>query len=118
MIDAPIVHVDGSFFMLGGDDYAAPADKTIGRLDITTCKWSNAGSLVTARRGHNAIYDGLNILVVGGYPGGSNHNSLKTETCMVSDNRVTCKSQVPELADYYWYPELFLVTTNFCKELY
>ena len=78
MIDAPIVHADGSFYVLGGDDYAAPADKTIGRLDIPTRKWSNAGSLVTARRGHNPVYDGLNVLVVGGYPGGSNFNSLKT----------------------------------------
>ena len=111
--------MSGSFFLFGGSSDANSYEKTIGRLDITTRKWSNAGSLVTARRGHNAIYDGLNVLVVGGYPGGSNyHSSLKIETCKVADNRVTCTSQVPQLADYYHYPELFLVTKNFCKELY
>ena len=56
----------------------ASNEKTIGRLVIATRKWSSAGSLVTARRGHNPVYDGLNVLVVGGYPGGSNFNSLKT----------------------------------------
>lgn len=89
------------------------SDKTIGRLDLTTRKWTNVGSLVTGRRGHNAIYDGQHVLVVGGWA-----YTYQTEKCSIDKNEVTCTSQIPELNDFAWYPELFLVPTGFCKELY
>ena len=85
---------------------------TIGRLDIKTRKWTNAGSLVTGRHGHNAIHDGQFVLVVGG------SRTKKTEKCSIANERVTCASQSPELTDYSYYPELFLVTEGFCEQLY
>ena len=87
-------------------------EKTVGRLDIETRKWTNSGSLVTGRYGHNAIYDGQYVLVVGGT------GTDKTEKCTISNKQVTCSSQSPELNDYFKYPEVFLVSESYCKQLY
>ena len=108
---APIVHVGDSFYLFGGDSIATANEKTIGRLDIKTRKWTNAGSLVTGRCGHNAIYDGQYVLIVGG------NGDFKTEKCTISKDQVTCSSQAPELNFYYNYPELFLVPKDYCKQL-
>ena len=93
--------------MFGGD--SSQEEKTIGRLDIKTRKWTNAGSLVTARYAHNAIYDGQYVFVVGG------KYTYQTEKCSISEEQVTCSSQSPELINYGFYPELFLVPENFCS---
>ena len=97
--------------MFGGSSDATSTEKTIGRLDIKMRKWANAGNLVTGRRGHNAIYDGQYVLVVGGA------GTMKTEKCSISSNFNTCSSQSPELTDYTYYPEVFLVPEDFCKQL-
>ena len=106
---APIVHIDGGFFLFGG--WSGSNEATIGRLDITTRQWTYAGNLVTARRGHNAIYDGQYVIVIGG--GGT----YESEKCSLSNNQMTCTSQMPELYNYYAYPELHLVPVDYCKQL-
>ena len=83
--------------------------KAIGKLDVATRVWSKAGELKTGRYAHNAIFDGENILVVGG------DGTKRTEKCSLSNGQITCSRQSPELADYYEYPELFLVPFDFCK---
>ena len=41
----------------------------------------------------------------------------ETEKCSVVDDSVDCLYQIaPELDDYYFYPELFLVSDDFCKK--
>ena len=106
---APIVYIDGYFYVIGGFTDVSSHDKTIGRLDATTMIWSKAGNLVNGRHAHNAIYDGSSLIVVGGY------DSRKTETCVVSNSQVSCKAQNPELANYKSYPEILLVPFDFCK---
>ena len=88
---------------------------TIGRFDITMRKWSKAGHLVIGRDGHNVIYDGQFMLVIGG---GSKplDNAMMTEKCSVSGGQVTCVTQTPELTGYRDYPEVFLVPAGFCKD--
>ena len=96
--------------MIGGyvDGYSG---KTIGRFDATRRAWSKSGELINRRYGHNAIYDGSSLIVVGGI------YDQKTERCEISNGQVTCTAQNPELYDYTNYPELFLVPVNFCKTL-
>ena len=72
--------------------------------------WTKAGELVTARHGHNAIYDGSTVLIVGG------NGTKKTEKCTITNNQMTCTEQTPELTNYFVYPELFLVPANYCKD--
>ena len=105
----PVVYADGYFYVIGGRD-ANTDDKTIGRLDATTMVWSKSGELVNGRWGHNAIYNGSNLIVVGG-----NSISYKTENCVISNNQVSCTAQNPSLTNYSLYPELFLVPVGFCK---
>jgi len=106
--NAPIVHVSESFYLFGGFSDATSNEKTIGRLDIKTRKWTSAGNLVTGRHAHNAIYDGQFVLVVGG------QGTFQTEKCSLSNKQVTCSSQWPELTKYAFYPELNLVPEDFC----
>ena len=107
---APIVFIGDSFYVIGGwvDDEQS---KTIGRFDATRRVWSKSGELIVQRGGHNAIYDGSSLIVVGGL------GTYKTERCEISNGQVTCTAQNPELYEYYSYPELFLVPVNFCKTL-
>ena len=105
---APIVFIDDAFYVIGG--YGATNQKVIGKLDATSMVWSQAGELVTGRYAHNAIFDGTNILVVGG-----NASNIKIEKCTFSNGQISCSVQNPALSYYAYYPELFLVPTNFCK---
>ena len=84
--------------------------KTIARLMPSTNTWSNMGSLKQARQGHNVVYDGSNLVVVGG------ERLIKTEVCRLLNDEIFCVEQGPELFGYANYPELFLVSDTFCKE--
>ena len=109
---APIVYVDGYFYIIGGYTDVNDYDKTIGRLDATSMIWSKSGDLVKGRSGHNAVYDGSNLIVVGGING-----QYKTEKCVISNGQVSCTAQNPTLENYLYYPELFLVPVDYCKTI-
>ena len=111
----PIVYVNGFYYVIGGYTDVNKYDKTIGRLNADTMTWSKSGDLVNGRRGHNAIYDGSSLIVDGGYAG--DDIALKTEKCVISNGHVSCSSQNPELKNYSYYPELFLVPIDYCKTL-
>ena len=66
---------------------------------------------MTARIGHGAIFDNTSILVVGG----KGDDAFPTEKCYISDQQIRCAQQAPELEEFAYYPELFLVPFNFCK---
>ena len=93
--------------MIGGYTGSISRSKTIAKLDSTSFEWTKAGDLITERRGHNAIFDGKNFIVVGGYP--SSNGAVNTEKCSISEGQVTCVEQDPTLIHYKFYPELFLV---------
>ena len=76
--------------------------------------WSKAGELVTGRYGHNVIYDGSSVLVIGG---SGRNDTMMTEKCTISNNQMTCTEQNPELTKYKFWPELFLVSVDYCKSL-
>ena len=99
--------------MIGGHTWSADYSKTIAKLDSTSFEWTKAGDLITGREGHNAIFDGTDLIVVGGDDG----DPVKTEKCSIAEGQVTCVEQDPLLYDYIYYPELFLVQEGFCKEL-
>ena len=109
---APIIHVDGAFYVIGGS--TTSTSKTIAKLDSISYEWTKAGDLIVGRQGHNAIFDGSDIIVVGGNIGGA---STKTEKCTIAEGKVTCVEQDPALEGYSYYPELFLVEDGYCKEM-
>lgn len=107
---APIIHLSGAFYLVGGKSESGN-ESVIGRFDIATQKWANVGNLARGRNGHNVIYDGEFLLVIGG-----DTANKWTEKCSVSNEKVACISQTPELTSYSDYPELFLVKSNFCED--
>ena len=100
--------------MIGGYIRSISYSKTVAKLDSISHEWSKAGGLNKGRWGHNTIFDGTDIIVVGGYSG--KNVSLKTEKCTIAEDKITCVEQEPSLVNYYEYPELFLVGDDFCKE--
>ena len=95
--------------MIGGYTSSASNSATIAKLDSTSHEWSKSGDLQVGRYAHNAVFDGSDIIVVGGSV------ERKTEKCSLSDGQVTCVEQAPSLSDYY-HPELFLIEEGFCKD--
>ena len=100
----PILYLEGAYYVFSG----LGGDETIGRMDENG-QWTKAGELNQARYGHNVIFDGQYIIVVGG------SSSKDTERCQLQNDTITCTTQDPKLASYYFYPELFLVSDAFCK---
>ena len=78
-------------------------------MDATTKIWSKVGDLNSARDGHNVIFDGAHFLVIGGY------GTQKTEKCTMANGQMTCIDQNPELTNYAYYSELYMVPLNFCE---
>ena len=117
---APIIYHEKSFFLFGGksfDEASAPfgyyAEKRIGRMDLDG-QWTEAGRMNQGRYGHNVIYNGVFLMVFGGSSEDYN-TELQTERCSVRNGSISCFSQTPDLKNYSFYPELFLVPDNFCK---
>ena len=79
-------------------------------MDATTKIWSKVGDLNSGRSGHNVIFDGAHFLVIGG------EYFKKTENCTMVNGQMTCAEQKPELTSYAYYPELYMVPIDFCKE--
>lgn len=105
----PILYHIDSFFVFAGYDDNGTESKVIGRFYVPTRTWSKAGELKTGRYGHGAIFDGYKFIVAGGF------GTLSTESCIVDGGYVTCSEGSPQLINYYYYPEMYLVeTASFC----
>ena len=110
----PMVYVDDAFYVFGGSPDEDGLDTTIAKLDGDFV-WTKVGDMNQRRAGHNVIFDGNYVLVVGGEKDYS-LGSLPTEKCSISSGEVSCAVQRPYLHDYFFYPELFIVPPNFCKK--
>ena len=102
--------------MIGGRTDKSLKDPTVGRLNAVSTIWSLAGNLVYGRHGHNAIFDGTSLIIVGG-SSVNGTEPIKTEKCSFLNNDLICTAQNPELYAYIFTPELFLVPYNYCKTL-
>ena len=105
---ASVISVQNAFYVIGGKTDSISSN-IIGRMDPNR-QWSQAGELVKARHGHNVIYDGTYLMVVGG------RDSAYTEKCTIESGTVICSTQTPKLTSFSYYPELFLVSDSFCKD--
>ena len=109
--EAAIIAIDDSFFVFGGWSIDETDRQTIGRLSLTTHEWSRAGDMVQGRSGHSVIHDGTRVIIVGG------SGSKRVETCSLKSNgQMACEAAAQMLEYYAYYPELFLVNDEFCKD--
>ena len=115
---ATIIYTQMAFYLIGGSDnngsfYYNP--KTIGRMDLDG-QWTRAGELNQPREGHNVIYDGKYLMIIGGEGVSLGVTGYQTEKCLIRKNgSVLCTTQNPILDGYTFYPELLLVSDDFCK---
>ena len=108
-----MIFITNAFYIIGGEElsHLGPYPKRsniIGRLDAATKVWSKAGTLITPRKEHSVIFDGSNLMIIGGW------YEKMTEKCSISNKQITCFEQFPMLNDYDGYPALFLVPSDFC----
>ena len=107
---APILYHVDSFYVFGGYDRTNnKLVSAIARFTVSSGKWSKPGELTTKRRNHGAILIDGSFIVIGGL------NDNPTERCTTGE-KVKCVDQEPLLNNYYSYPELFLVNSNYCPE--
>ena len=109
-----VLYHDRGFYLFGGTSGSAAYSDAIVRLDAETGEWSEVGSLAVGRQGHGAIFDGGKFLIVGGYK--STGGPVKSEVCAFEDSEVICVEQESSLDNYVYYPELFLVASDFGKD--
>ena len=111
------MYISDSFFVIGGYPESPKFSNIIARFNQNK-EWAKVGELVQSRRAHNAIFDGENIIVVGGGTGvslqGTGGRAI-TEICSFEGNQISCTTQEPELVDFYGFPELYFVEEDFCK---
>lgn len=92
--------------------------KVIARLDSNN-NWHKAGELLTPRRSHaviNPVGTENAFLVVGGHNYDDNE-AMYTEKCVLEGQSIKCSNQSPLLKNYQYYPHLFPVQENYCKEM-
>ena len=93
----------------------------------TNDQWEHVGNLQNSRAWHRAIVNDDRVYVVGG--SGTQYVSLhkiltkvvffsKTEIWSVDENDDTVSMKIGNttLTNYYWYPELFIVDSDFCTK--
>ena len=98
-----------SFYIVGGLNSGEDSN-IIARL-ARDGRWSQDGTLKVARQGHNVMFDGDFLVVLGG------SGNLGTEKCHFdTEPPLVCVSQAPQLNGYDSYPEMFLVKDSFCKK--
>ena len=81
----------------------------IARLDGESFEWTKVGHLNQGRSGHNAIHLNGHFIIVGG------SFTRKTEKCLYNNNEMTCSSQSPSLESYQYFPELMIVSNDYCN---
>ena len=81
----------------------------------TLDKWTEVGNLQKARNGIRAILNDNRMYVVGG---AGVPFEFRTEIWSLdeNDNTVNMKLAEPKLREYKYYPELFVVPSNFCTK--
>jgi len=106
-----IISRKSSVFIMGG---WCQGDITSLIAKYTIDKWERFGNLQERRAGLRAIENGDRIFVVGGYSG--YHESFKTEIWTLDENDSTINMKIaePYLSGYQYYPELFIVDSDFC----
>ena len=108
---APVVYFDAGFFYFGGSTQTSELGSSIARLDSKTWEWLKIGDITQARMGHVIEIHGQ-FLVIGGY---YRFQAVSTQKCTYSNGKMKCTAQLPELAEYDIYPELFHVPDDFCR---
>ena len=97
--------------IFGGVTNNSVHDKTIARLDEKSFRWDRVGKLNKGRSRHSMIERNGEILVIGG------DSKFNTERCNYQDDgQMHCVEQDPKLSEYAFFPELFPVPDDFCKE--
>ena len=103
------IALEDAFYVFGGLERRSGEEiSTIAKFDGV---WSRAGRLNTGRYAHSAILFGTNsVLALGGV------GNRKVERCTLFGGEFECINKEPNLNDWSYYPELFLISPSFCTE--
>ena len=116
----PIVALDNSFFIFGGDTGTtrgpqATPTKTIAVFSTITKQWKNIGELNVARYGHGVFVHKGEFFIIGG-PLEFYQAEYPTELCTLESDSIQCTVIDPMLKNYYSYPEMMRVPADYCQK--
>ena len=74
--------------------------------------WIQVGNLNVKRRGHAAIFDGVELVVIGGNEAHSIEHC--TQSNGIFDCLITEQARAYDFTNYVFYPELAIIDEEFC----
>ena len=110
-----MVYRDEDFFLIGGSSGRPDGsdDQTrISKFSQREKNWIQVGNLNVKRRGHAAIFDGVELVVIGG------NEAHSIEHCTQSNGKFDCliteQARAYDFTNYVFYPELAIIDEEFC----
>ena len=82
---------------------------TVAKFNPTKNIWSKLGNLQFSRHVFGVVEIQKHFLVMGG------EGKKRTEVCVVTDEKIKCKSREPTLNNFQLYPALMVVETDYTE---
>ena len=82
---------------------------TVAKFNPTKNIWTKLGNLQFSRHGFGAIETQKQLLIMGG------EGKKRTEICVITGEKVKCKSREPTLNDFLYYPAMMVIETEYTE---
>ena len=114
LIDYQILSLFTDFIIFGGfDEKLNVTMTTVAKFNPTKNIWTKLGNLQFSRHGFGAIETQKQLLIMGG------EGKKRTEICVITGEKVKCKSREPTLSNFLYYPAMMVIETEYterCKK--
>ena len=107
LVDYQILPSASDFVLFGGfDENKKVSISTVAKFNPTKNFWTKLGNLQFSRHVFGVVEIQKHFLILGGE--GKKH----TEVCVVTGEKIKCKSREPILSDFQFYPALMVIETE------
>ena len=110
LIDYQILPSDSDFIIFGGfDEKKKVSISTVAKFDPTKNSWTKLGNLQFSRHLFGVLEIQKHFLIIGG------EGKKRTEVCIVTGEKIKCKSREPTLNNFQCYPALMVVEPDYTE---
>ena len=111
LIDYQLLPLSTDFVLFGGfDENKKVSISTVAKFVPTKNIWTKLGNLQFSRHGFGVVEIQKQFLVMGG------KGKKRTEMCVVTGQKIKCKSREPTLNDFQFYPALMVIETEYTEQ--
>ena len=110
LVDYQLISLSDAFIIFGGfDEKKNVSVSTIAKFEPTKNIWTKLGNLQFSRHGFGAIEIQKQFLILGG------EGKKRTEICVITGEKVKCKSREPTLNNFIYYPAMMIIETEYTE---